>query len=231
MRSPDSGRSKKSDKSFRQLLSPLLSKKERNIFQKLSSPTAIQDYLDHFPINFEISGETNFSPIRVLEENTAHCLEGAVFAAAVLAYHGQRPLLMDFQTGFDDEDHVVALFQQKGFWGAISKTNHSVLRYRDAIYKSPRELAMSYAHEYFLWDGRKSLCAYSKPFDLLRYPFEKWILAREGLEWIIEPLDKSPHYPILPHKNFKLRPVSKIELKNMRLTEWKRKGQKIIRDN
>lgn len=217
---------KNSGKSLAVRISPLLSAEEKKIFKKLSSPNKIQDFLDHFPFNFEISGETNFSAVRVLRENKAHCLEGAVFAAAALAYHGHRPLLMDFQTAYDDIDHVVALFQQNGFWGAISKTNHAVVRYRDAIYKSPRELAMSYANEYFLWDGRKSMRAFSAPFDLSKYPFEKWVNAREGMEWIVETIDKSPHYPILPSKNFRLRPASKVEIKMMRLIEWKKPRKK-----
>jgi hypothetical protein len=216
---------------FSARLRSLLSPKERKIFAKLNTPNKVQDFLDHLPINFEISGETNFSPVRVLSEMQAHCLEGAAFAAAVLAYHGQRPLLMDFQTGYDDEDHVVALFEQNGFWGAISKTNHSVLRFRDAIYKSPRELAMSYAHEYFMWDARKSLRAYSKPYDMSRYAPEKWVTVREDLNWLPEAIDKSPHYPILPSKNFRLRPVAKIEILNMKQTEWNKFGKRLIKDN
>ena len=97
-------------------------------------------------INFEHGGETNHSPIVVLKKRKAHCFEGAVFAAAVLAYHGSKPLLMDFATAYDDEDHTVALFRKNGLWGAISKTNHAVLRYRDPVYRTPRELAMSYFH-------------------------------------------------------------------------------------
>jgi hypothetical protein len=207
-------------------LRALLSSQESKVFRKLSTPNKIQDFLDHLPINFENSGETNFSPVRVISQMQAHCLEGATFAAAVLAYHGQRPLLMDFQTGYDDEDHVIALFEQNGFWGAISKTNHSVLRFRDAIYKSPRELAMSYAHEYFMWDGRKSLRAYSMPYDMSKFPIEKWVTTREDLNWLPEVIDKSPHFPILPSKNFRLRPVAKIEIANMKHTEWDKRGQK-----
>jgi hypothetical protein len=206
----------------------LLSKSEKNIFSRLTSPTKIQDFLDHFPANFELSGETNFSPTRVLREKRAHCLEGAVFAAAVLAYHGERPYLMDFQTGYDDEDHVVALFIKNRHWGAISKTNHSVLRFRDAVYSSPRELAMSYVHEYFLWDGRKSLKAFSAPYDLSKFSPEKWVSTKEDLNWLPEAIDKSRHFPILPSKNFKLRPVSKIEIKNMRHKEWKKNGSREI---
>jgi len=218
-------------KRYRQHLSSLLSPAERKIFSSLSSPNKIQDYLDRLPVNFELSGETNFSAVRVLSEKKAHCLEGAVLAAAALAYHGQKPLLMDFQTAYDDEDHVVALFAVAGFWGAISKTNHSVLRFRDAIYKSPRELAMSYMHEYFLWDGRKSLRAFSKPYDLSKFLPEKWVTAEGDLNWLPEAIDKSPHFPILPKKDFRLRPVSKIEIKNMRSVEWSKNGKKRIRDS
>jgi hypothetical protein len=218
---------KLSDKYTRQV-SSLLSMRDRKIFSKLSSPNKIQDFLDHLPVNFELSGETNFSATRVLIQKRAHCLEGAVFAAAVLAYHGERPLLMDFQTAYDDEDHVIALFTQNDHWGAFSKTNHSVLRYRDAIYRSPRELAMSYAHEYFLWNGKKSLRAYSKPYDLSKFSPKKWVSAEEDLNWLPEAIDKSPHFPILPSKNFILRPVSKIEIKNMRHVEWEKNG---TRDN
>jgi hypothetical protein len=211
---------------YASLLSSLLTSSQRKVFRKLSSPNRIQDYLDHLPANFELSGETNFSAVRVLSEKRAHCLEGAVFAAAVLAYHGHRPYLMDFQTAYDDEDHVIALVNLHGHWGAISKTNHSVLRFRDAIYSSPRELAMSYVHEYFMWDGRKSLRAYSRPFDMSKYHPSKWVTAGEDLHWLPEAIDKSPHYPILPTKNFNLRRVSKIEIFNMKSTEWNRRGTK-----
>ena len=147
-------------------LKALLSPLERDLLQKLSTPQKIQDYLDTLPINFELQGETYMSPRRVIKEKTAHCFEGALLAAAALAYHGQPPLLMDFQTVPDDEDHVVALFKQHDHWGAISKTNHGILRYRDAVYTSPRELAMSYFHEYLEWNGKKSLRYYSKSYDL-----------------------------------------------------------------
>ena len=99
----------------------------------------------------------------------AHCAEAAVFAAAALAYHGRPPLLMDIRALPRDQDHIVTLFRERGLWGAISKTNHAVLRWRDPIYRSVRELAMSYAHEYCLPGGKKSMLSYSKPFSLARY--------------------------------------------------------------
>ena len=200
----------------------LLTPPERKLFKRLSSPQRIQDYLDALPINFEMSGETYMSPRRVLKAGKAHCFEGAVFAAAALAYHGQKPLLLDFQTLPNDVDHVVAPFKQNGYWGAISKTNHAIVRWRDPVYASIRELAMSYFHEYLLWSGRKSLVAYSAPFDLSRYPPEKWVTAGEDLDEIAEALDGSRHFPAVPEQNLRLlRKASAVEIKAMKLVEWK----------
>ncbi len=155
-------------------------------------------------------------------------MEGALLAAASLAYHGQRPLLMDLQSTDEDLDHVVALFKIGGHWGAISKTNHPVLRWRDAVYKTPRELAMSYFHEYFLGKnysgiGRKTLRTYSKPFDLSSYPPERWVTAEKNLDWLAEELDASPHFPLLTKKMIlNLRNASDIEIKATEMTEWKK---------
>lgn len=202
---------------IRAILSPEL----RTLFRSLKTPDKIQTYLDTLPINFELSGESNFSPSSVFQEKTAHCFEGAVFAAAVLAYHGHRPLLMDFATTYDDEDHTVALFTSNNRWGAISKTNHAVLKFRDAVYASPRELAMSYFHEYFLWDGRKSLRAYSKPFDLSKYPPEKWITTGESLDWLMAAVAKSHYFPVAPDKNLRrLRKASHVELQALKVIDF-----------
>jgi hypothetical protein len=141
-----------------------LSKEETLLFKKLKTPGTIQDYLDSLPSNFERRGETSRSPRLVLAHKEAHCFEGALFAAAVLWYHGKKPLLLDLKTGRGDFDHVVTLFKTNGYWGAISKTNHAVLRFRDPLYKTIRELALSYAHEYFLDNGKKTLLSYSRPF-------------------------------------------------------------------
>lgn len=191
------------------------------LFAGLKTPSKVQDYLDALPVNFELSGESNFSPITVLEKNTAHCFEGAVFAAAALAFHGHKPLLMDFATAYDDEDHTVALFKRGKYWGAISKTNHAVLKFRDPIYVSPRELAMSYFHEYYLWDGRKSLRGYSKPFDLSKYVPEKWITSGESLDWLMEKVSHSRYFPVIP-KNFErhLRRASNVELRALEIIDF-----------
>lgn len=199
----------------------ILTADERKIFVKLKSPKAIQDYLDTLPINFETSGETYMSPRRVIRNRTAHCFEGALFAAAALAYHGRKPLLLDLVTIARDEDHVVALFKENGLWGAISKTNHPILRYRDPVYKSIRELAMSYFHEYIMDNGTKSLRRYSAAFDLSRYSTSKWITAEEDLFRLVEALDGSRHYDVAPKRVMRLiRKASPIEIESINHTEW-----------
>lgn len=208
---------------YRENIRALLTHSENAVLKRLSTPQRIQDYLDSLPFNFETRGETYMSPRRVLKAKTAHCFEGALLAAAALAYHGQKPLLMDLQTTFkDDDDHVVTLFRQNGHWGAISKTNHAVLRWRDPIYKTIRELALSYFHEYFLKDGRKSLRAYSAPFDLSQVPPDKWVTAEEDLDFLVTRLDNSRHFPTMPKKNSRLiRKATAFEIRAMDITEWK----------
>jgi hypothetical protein len=193
------------------------------VFAKLSTPEKIQDYLDILPINFDPSGNL-LSAKRIVAEKRSQCIEGALFAAASLAYHGSVPLLLDFQTAPYDEDHVVALFKRDGHFGAISKTNHGILRWRDPIYRSVRELAMSYFHEYYMHDGRKTMRAYSKPFDLRRYDPSFWVMSGESLEQIAVDLDESLHFPALPaqSKRIRIRPASHIERRLLEMVEWPR---------
>lgn len=203
----------------------------RRLFVRLNSPTKLQDYLDRLPVNFELSGETSYSPIEVFKKRAAHCFEGAVFAAAVLAFHGHKPLLMDFATAYDDEDHTIALYKKARRWGALSKTNHAVLKFRDPLYLSTRELAMSFFHEYYLWDGRKSLRAYSAPFDLSIYPPDAWITTRDSLDWLMEALSATRYFPIVPkHFERQLRRASKVELQALKVFDFP-DPRKIIRKN
>ncbi len=204
---------------FKELLTPA----ENAVFKKLDSPARIQDFLDSLPINFELHGETYMSPRRVLRTRTAHCFEGALAAAAALAYHGKSPLLLDLRTSADDEDHVVTLYRENGYWGAISKTNHPVLRYRDAVYKTPRELVMSYFHEYFMSkNGKKTLREYSNPFDLSQYKLSSWLITEADLHWLVEALDEAPHLNVASQNALrKLRPASALEIKATDQKEWK----------
>ena len=201
----------------------LLSVDEREIFVTLNSPSRIQDFLDTLPINFETSGETYMSVRRTLSAGTAHCFEGALLAAAALAYHGRPALILDLRTVADDEDHVVTLFKEDGYWGAISKTNHPVLRYRDAIYKSSRELALSYFHEYtFPVTGKKTLREFSRiPFDLSRLEISSWLTAEDDLFWLVEMIDNAAHVPIASAAALrKLRPAGAFEMAAMDQQEW-----------
>lgn len=206
-------------------LRQILNAREKNIFKKLSTPRKVQEYLDRLPINFELRGDTAMSPRLVMREHTAHCFEGALFAAAAFAYHGKPPLLMDLRATAAEDDHVVALFRVYGFWGAISKTNHASLRYRDPIYASVRELAMSYVHEYVGEDDRTAMREYSAPFDLRRYAPEKWVTAEGNLKWLADTLDRVRHFPAVPKGNIsQLRKVSRFEERVSKITEWNRRG-------
>lgn len=216
-------------KRYRAALRALLSDAERRVFDRLDSPQKIQTFLDKLPVNFEMEAETAMSPRRVLKERTAHCAEGAIFAAAALAYHDRPPLLMDFQALPSDEDHVIAVFKERGLWGAISKTNHAILRWRDPIYRSPRELAMSFAHEYFLWSGKKSLLAYSRPFSIARFAPKRWVIADDDLYWVLLALDESPHEKVAPRAVLRRRRcAAEVERRAMAVIEWpdprKRRG-------
>jgi hypothetical protein len=139
---------------------------ELGIFKKLNTPAKIQDFLNILKFNFEKKGETCRSPRFVLKHKTAHCMEGAMLASAILEFHGYKPWVLDLRANAQDFDHVVAVFKLGDFFGAISKTNHAVLRYREPIYKNIRELAMSYFHEYFDQKGNKNLREYSELLNL-----------------------------------------------------------------
>src|SRR3989454_6739784 len=144
-----------------------LTRAEFAVLKRLSGPEKIQDFLHALTANFEIGGQTCLSVREVLRRRRAHCIEGAMLAACALWVHGEPPLLMDMRAE-RDYDHVVALFRRGGCWGAISKTNPPVLRWRDPVYRTLRELAMSYLHEYANKGGQKTLRGYSRPFDLRR---------------------------------------------------------------
>lgn len=135
--------------------------------------------------------------LNALDPKQVNCIEGALLAAALLELHGKPPLLMDLRANDYDYDHVVAPFQYRGFWGALSKTNYAVLRYREPVYKNIRELAMSYFHEYFLDDGTKTLRSYSMPFNLAKHLGKEWIASEKKIWQVSRLLDRSPHIAIL----------------------------------
>jgi len=200
-----------------------LSPAELKLLLPLRSPEKIQDFLDTLPSNLSRYSDSCSSPRMALRKGRAHCVEGAFIAAAALWLHGKEPLLMDLKAKKPDVDHVVALYQHNGYWGAISKSNHPVLGFRDPIYRTLRELALSYFHEYVLAStGEKTLESYSRSFALKRFGTE-WLTSEQHLWDITLVLDESRHYPLVPKGQEKhLRKASKIERQAGRLTAWKR---------
>lgn len=198
-----------------------------SVLRRLTTPQRIQDFLDTLPINFEPSGDTCMSPQRVLETGVAHCIEGALLAVHALELHGQEAWLMDLRAIEPDFDHVVAVFKQRGRYGAISKTNHAVLRYREPVYHTPRELAYSFFHEYFTDDGKKTLREYSDLISLQRFAKRNWPTSDEDLWYIAEYVDLARHYPFLLARQ-KLRTASPLEIAAGKLTEWKPNGKRNI---
>ena len=180
-----------------------LTKAEFSILRRLETPEKIQAYLDAIPQNFEIGGETCLSVREALSQRRALCIEGAVIAAAALWVHGEPPLLMDLKAQHDS-DHVVALFRRKGCWGAISKTNHPILRWRDPVYRSLRELAMSYFHEYCNKRQQKTLRSYSAAFDLRRLDPATWVTQKKSCWDLGWALDAARHFPLIERKQLKL---------------------------
>jgi len=199
-----------------------LTEDEYTVLKELSTPIKIQEYLDSLPINFEKKAETYMSPRRVLRTGKAHCFEGALVAGLCLMLAGEKPLILDLKTTDDDIDHVVTLYKRNGYFGAISKTNHATLRFRDPIYKTVRELALSYFHEYFLdTTGEKTLRSFSGPINLRRFG-TSWITREDDLWDIVEALDSVPHTDVFPAVNKKyIRLADAMERKAGKLTEWK----------
>ena len=143
-----------------------LTVRELSTLKKLNTPQKIQDFVSAIPQNFEPNGDSCMSVREVLTTRRAHCIEGALVAALAFWICGEKPLLMDLSANDRDEDHIITLFKKNGYWGAISKGNHAYVRYRDPVYKTIRELAMSYFHEYFLKSGKKTLRQYSALLNL-----------------------------------------------------------------
>lgn len=200
-----------------------LSPEESALFKELSTPEKIQDFLDAFPSNLSRYSDSCSSPRMALRHGRAHCIEGAFIAAAALSFHGERPLLLDLKAAKPDFDHVVALYKKNGYWGAISKSNHPVLRFRDPIYRTIRELALSYFHEYILVKtGKKTLQSYSRPFSLKRYGTD-WVTSEKHLWDIAQALDESHHSPLVPtsQKPY-LRKASSLECQAAALLAWTR---------
>ncbi|MDQ2868487.1 MAG: hypothetical protein M3R59_08790 [Verrucomicrobiota bacterium] len=159
----------------------------------LKTPAGIQRFLDAMPYHL---ADTAWSPRRVLREKTSHCLEGAIFAAAALRVLGFPALLWDLEAEHDT-DHVIALFKIDGCWGALAKSNFTSCRYREPVYRTLRELAMSYFHTYFNLRNERTLRNFSRPVDLARFDKQSWMTTDAEVWFIAEHLCDIPHTPLL----------------------------------
>lgn len=169
---------------------------ERRILRPLSTPVKIAAYLDAIPYNKEPDGPTCRSPRGVMRDQLAHCMEGALFAAAALEAIGHPPLLLDLEAVRDD-DHVLAIYREDGHWGSIAKSNYAGLRHRSPVYRTIRELVISYFEHYYNLKGEKTLRAYSRPVSLERFDPIGWRTADQVWE-VPEHLVEIPHTPVLP---------------------------------
>jgi len=174
-----------------------LDARETRILKALNTPEKIQQFIDNeVAYNKEPDGDTIRSPRRVLRDRVAHCIEGALLAAAALRVHGVPPLLLDMEAVHDD-DHVLAVFKQRGHWGAIAKSNFSGLRFREPVYRNLRELAMSYFEHYYNLARERTLRSYSRPVNLKRFDSIGWMTSEEDLWVIAEYLTEIPHTALL----------------------------------
>jgi hypothetical protein len=185
--------------------------KDEIVFLKtMSDPDKIQGFLDSIDYNpvYECR-----SPRWVIKKRSAHCFEGALFAAAALQFNGFKPLIVDLKA-YNDDDHVITVFKEKGHWGSVAKSNFTSLRYREPVYRSLRELVMSYFDFYFNTDGDKSLRSYSIPLDLSIYDKQHWTTTDDDLEYIGDKLETMRHFPVVDDKMIKnLKKASDTMLK------------------
>src|SRR5213596_4338367 len=170
-----------------------LTPRELRTLRGLKTPAGIQRFLDELPYNLSFTAR---SPQKVLRDRTASCLEGGIFAAGALRVIGFPPLIFDLEAE-QDTDHVVAIFKIHGHWGAVAKSNFTGCRYREPVYRSLRELAMSYFNIYFNLRGERTLRRYSRPVNLARFDHCHWMITEDDIWFIAEYLCEIPHRPLL----------------------------------
>ena len=166
---------------------------ELRTLRALKTPAGIQRFLDDLRYNLSYTAR---SPKKVLRDRTASCLEGGIFAAAALCILGFAPLIFDLEAE-QDTDHVVAIFKVRGHWGAVAKSNFTGCRYREPVYRTLRELAMSYFNIYFNLRGERTLRRYSRPVNLARFDDRNWITTEKPIWFIAEYLCEIPHISLL----------------------------------
>jgi len=172
-----------------------LSKTELDLIETLTSPLEIQNYLDSLPY---VGEDLNRSPLRVIRDRQCHCLDGGILAALALRRLGYPPLILDLVPEPNtDDDHVLTIFSRNGCYGAIAKSNFVGLRYREPVYRSLRELVMSYFEQFYNIDGIKTLRGYTRPLDLSRFDRFEWATRETGVEKIVKALYRRQPIPVI----------------------------------
>ena len=161
--------------------------------RSFKTPHGIQRALDAMPYHL---ANTAWSPRHVLQENTSHCFEGAIFAAAALRANGYPPLILDLEADHDT-DHVIAIYRMHGHWGAVAKSNYTGCRYREPVYRTLRELALSYFDVYFNLRAERTLRTFSRPVNLKRFDHQNWMTADGNLWFIANYLFTIRHFRLL----------------------------------
>jgi hypothetical protein len=174
-----------------------LSDAELATLRGLSTPDRVQAYLDARVYNLESDGHALRSPRRVIRDRTAQCAEGAFLAAAAFRVNGRPPLIVDL-VAVNDDDHVIAVYRDRGLWGSVGVSKFAGLRFRSPVYRTIRELVMSYFDHYYNWDGERTLRAYSRPISLAQFDRIAWMTTEEPLWPIVERLDAISHTKVIP---------------------------------
>ena len=183
----------------------MLTGAERRVVGRLSSPERIQAFLDEIPYSAD---EFYRCPLRVLRERKAHCFDGAVFAAAMLRRIGQPALILDLLSNGRDDEHLLALYRAEGAWGAVAKSNFVGLRFREPVYRTLRELAMSYFEQYYNLEREKTLRGYTGPLNLKRFDRLDWLTQDEPLDRIAARTDELRRIELItPSMARRLSPV------------------------
>jgi len=167
--------------------------KELRKLRSMKNPYGIQKFLDNMPYHLE---DTAWSPRKVLAEESSHCLEGAIFAAAALRANGYPPLLLDFEAE-QDTDHVIAVYREDGCWGAVAKSNYAGCRWREPVHRTLRELALSYFNGYFNLRRERTLRRYSVPVNLQRFDRQNWMTTDQPVWFIVYHLFDIKHYSLM----------------------------------
>ena len=167
-------------------------RREWEIVQTYRTPESVQQFLRDIPYNRELAGETCFSFRRVLREHRAHCLEGALVAAVILEQHGYPPVVVSIESQ-DKLDHVLLVFKRNGHLGSVARSRDIGLHGRKPVFRTVRDLVMSYFEPYVDSTGRITGYAVSNLYDLGNYD---WRLSLRNVRKVERHLQDIPHRPV-----------------------------------